>query len=115
MKIRMITNSRFFRFKHWSLIGLTLLIVAIAIVFNLFGIYLTGSLESWIAWLAGSYWYFFAWRVVVYVAVVLGWVWMRKRIFAREPDSRRRINRAEIAFAATIVLMEIVRSQPHLA
>lgn len=115
MRIRMIKISRFFQFKYWGFIGLTLLIMAVAIFFNLFGIYLTGSLESWVVWRADSYWYFFAWRVALYVAMIAGWVWIRRRVYAREPGSRRRLNRAAIAFAGTIVLMEIVRSQPHWA
>jgi hypothetical protein len=115
MKIRMITNNRFFRFKFWRLIGVTLLIMAIAIIFNLFGIYLTGGLGNWIVWLADSYWYFFVWRMVLYVALVWGWVTLRRRILAREPDSRRRVFPVEIAVVGTFLLMEVIRSQPYWA
>lgn len=50
----------------------------------------------------------FLWRLCIYVATGYGWMWMRRRLQAREPgaDSRRRLLTAEIAAVITICLLE---------
>lgn len=48
------------------------------------------------------------WRLCLYGATVYGWVWMRRRLLAREEDAqaRRRLVRSEIAGVVAIVALE---------
>ena len=88
------------------------LIVAAAVGANVAGINLVGSVAGWERWLAASAGYFFIWRLGVYGATAYGWLWMRRRVLAREDQSgtdgqaRRRLIRAEIAGVAAIVALE---------
>ena len=83
-------------------------IVAAAVGANVAGIYLVGSVAGWERWMSASAGYFLGWRICLYAATVYGWLWMRRRLLAREsaPDARRRLVRAEIAGAIAIVALE---------
>ncbi|HHG5368212.1 TPA: hypothetical protein ACPWM7_005145 [Pseudomonas aeruginosa] len=87
-------------------------IVAAAVGANIAGIYLVGSVGGWERWLAASAGYFFIWRLCLYGATAYGWVWMRRRLLAREDQdgadgqARRRLMRSEIAGAVAIVVLE---------
>jgi len=52
--------------------------------------------------------YFFLWRLCLYGATGYGWIWMRRRLLARESgtEARRRLLRAEVAGVAGIVALE---------
>ncbi|ABE31775.1 putative membrane protein [Paraburkholderia xenovorans LB400] len=84
------------------------LVVAAAVGANVAGIYLVGSVAAWEHWLAASAGYFFIWRLCLYGATVYGWVWMRRRLLAREDNAqaRRRLIRAEVAGVVAIVALE---------
>ncbi len=86
----------------------TALIVAAALAANVAGIYLVGSVAGWERWLAAASGYFLVWRLCLYSATAYGWVWMRRRLLARETDAqaRRRMVRSEIAGVAAIVALE---------
>ena len=87
---------------------LAVVIIAAAVGANLVGIYLVGSVAGWERWLAASAGYFLVWRLCLYGATVYGWVWMRRRLLAREEDAqaRRRLVRSEIAGVVAIVALE---------
>jgi len=87
---------------------LAVVIIAAAVGANLVGIYLVGSVAGWERWLAASAGYFPVWRLCLYGATVYGWVWMRRRLLAREEDAqaRRRLVRSEIAGVVAIVALE---------
>lgn len=84
------------------------LIVAAAVVANVAGIYLLGSVAGWEAWLAATAGYFLVWRLCLYGATIYGWVWMRRRLLTREVDAqaRRRLARTEIMGGVAIVALE---------
>lgn len=88
------------------------LIVAAAVGANVVGIYLIGSVAGWERWLAASAGYFFIWRLCLYGATAYGWIWMRRRLLAREDQSgtdrqaRRRLIRAEVAAVVAMVALE---------
>ncbi|VFR85182.1 FIG00958347: hypothetical protein [plant metagenome] len=90
----------------------TVVIVAAAAGANIAGIYLVGSVAGWERWLAASAGYFFIWRLCLYGATAYGWVWMRRRLLAREDQdgtdgqARRRLMRSEIAGVVAIVVLE---------
>ncbi|KWT88522.1 MULTISPECIES: hypothetical protein [Pseudomonadota] len=90
----------------------TVVIVAAAVVANIAGIYLVGSVAGWERWLAASAEYFFVWRLCLYGATAYGWVWMRRRLLAREDQdgtdgqARRRLVRSEVAGVVAIVVLE---------
>ena len=83
-------------------------LVAAAVGANIAGIYLVGSVAGWERWLAAASGYFFVWRLCLYGATVYGWLWMRRRLLAREEDAqaRRRLVRSEIAGVVAIVALE---------
>ncbi|EER60860.1 conserved hypothetical protein [Acidovorax delafieldii 2AN] len=85
------------------------LVVAAAVGVNVAGIYLVGSVAAWERWLAASAGYFFIWRLCLYGATAYGWMWMRRRLLAREADdaqARRRLVRSEVAGVVAIVALE---------
>ncbi len=83
-------------------------LLAAAVGANVAGIYLVGSVAGWERWLAAAAGYFLVWRLCLYGATAYGWVWMRRRLLAREDDAqaRRRLVRSEIAGAVAIVALE---------
>lgn len=85
-----------------------LAIVALAVAANFAGIYLVGSIAAWERWLTAASGYFLVWRLCLYGATAYGWIWMRRRLLAREADAqaRRRLIRAEIAGIAAIAALE---------
>ncbi|CAM5782223.1 hypothetical protein [Pigmentiphaga daeguensis] len=90
----------------------TVVIVATAVGANVVGIYLVGSVAGWEQWLAAAAGYFLVWRLCLYGATAYGWVWMRRRLLAREAQNnadgqaRRRLVRSEIASVIAIVALE---------
>ena len=90
----------------------TVAIVAAAVGANVVGIYLVGSVAGWEQWLAATAGYFLVWRLCLYGATAYGWVWMRRRLLAREDQNgadrqaRRRLVRSEIAGVVAIMVLE---------
>ncbi|EOX6785678.1 hypothetical protein ACPU7Y_000495 [Pseudomonas aeruginosa] len=86
----------------------TVAIFAAAVGANVAGIYLVGSVAGWERWLSAAAGYFLLWRLCLYGATAYGWLWMRRRLLAREADAqaRRRLLRSEIAGVVAIVALE---------
>ncbi|EOX9654805.1 MULTISPECIES: hypothetical protein [Pseudomonas aeruginosa group] len=86
----------------------TVVLAAVAVGANIVGIYLVGSVAGWERWLAAAAGYFLVWRLCLYGATAYGWVWMRRRLLAREDDAqaRRRLVRSEVAGVVAIVALE---------
>lgn len=86
----------------------TMVLAVVAVGANIVGIYLVGSVAGWERWLAAAAGYFLVWRLCLYGATAYGWVWMRRRLLAREDDAqaRRRLVRSEIAGVVAIVALE---------
>ena len=90
----------------------TVVLVAAAVGANVVGIYLVGSVAGWEQWLAATAGYFLVWRLCLYGATAYGWVWMRRRLLAREDQNgadrqaRRRLVRSEIAGVVAIMVLE---------
>ncbi|MCW3662516.1 hypothetical protein [Burkholderia cenocepacia] len=90
----------------------TVVIVIAAVGANVAGIYLVGSVAGWEHWLAATAGYFLVWRLCLYGTTAYGWVWMRRRLLAREAypaavqQARRRLLRSEIAGIVAIVALE---------
>ncbi|HCF1530072.1 TPA: hypothetical protein ACRL9G_002042 [Pseudomonas aeruginosa] len=87
----------------------TVVLVAAAVGANIVGISLVGSVAGWERWLAAASGYFLVWRLCLYGATVYGWMWMRRRVLARDTDdtqARRRLVRSEIAGVIAIVALE---------
>jgi hypothetical protein len=90
-----------------ALLG-ALAVLVIALVINVVGIRITGSVGAWSHWLHQHLVHFAVWRGVLYGATACGWWWMRRRLLRREPDAatRARLARAEIASVIAIVALE---------
>ena len=103
LRLRWLFNRRTRRALLWTLILLTLAVAA-----NVAGIFLMGSVAGWERWMAQSSGYFLLWRLCLYGATAYGWLWMRRRLLAREPgaEARRRLIRAEVAGAVVMVALE---------
>lgn len=85
-----------------------LLFIAAAAITNLVGIRMAGDIQSWEAWLRQQSLWFLIWRLVLYAGIVAGWIWMRRRVLAREPDGAtgQRLRRLEIAAVTAFVMLE---------
>ena len=104
LRPRWLFNRRAMKALLW-----TVLLVAAAVGANIVGIYLVGSVANWERWLAAASGYFLVWRLCLYGATAYGWMWMRRRLLAREGDdgqARRRLVRSEIAGVVAIVVLE---------
>ena len=107
LRPRWLFNRRAMKALLW-----TVLLVAAAVGANIVGIYLVGSVANWERWLAATAGYFLVWRMCLYGATAYGWVWMRRRLLAREAQSgadkqaRRRLVRSEIAGVIAIMALE---------
>ena len=103
LRPRWLLNRRAAKALLW-----TVVLVAAAVGANVVGIYLVGSVASWELWLTATAGYFLVWRLCLYGATAYGWVWMRRRLLAREDDAqaRRRLVRSEIAGVVAIVALE---------
>lgn len=100
------------RSQHWLrraglvLLWAILLLVA-TVAANVVGIHLAGGIEGWQQWLTEHTGHFLAWRLLLYAGTVWGWLWMRHRVLACEPETGRHLLRAEIAAIATVAALEI--------
>ena len=107
LRPRWLLNRRAAKALLWT-VGL----VAATVGANIAGIYLAGSVDNWERWLTAAAGYFLVWRLCLYGATAYGWVWMRRRLLAREAQrgadrqARRRLLRSEIAGIAAIVVLE---------
>lgn len=108
-----IRNNRIFRFKYWGLIAWSMVIISVAVFFNLYGIYLLDNLENWQAWRAETYGYFLTWRLAVYAFIVRGWIPIRKQMMEREPEMSWRLKRMEVVITFATILFEVSRAQAH--
>ncbi|WP_137823480.1 hypothetical protein [Pseudomonas sp. D(2018)] len=86
-----------------------LLVLLAAVAANVVGLHLAGGIEGWQAWLTAHSNHFLAWRLLLYASTACGWLWMRRRVLAREPDAgtRRRLLRAEMAAVVAVAAVEI--------
>ncbi|MGP6112125.1 hypothetical protein [Pseudomonas aeruginosa] len=93
--------------------GLVLLWVILALLAavaaNVIGIHLAGGIDGWQAWLTAHSTHFLAWRLLLYAGTAYGWIWMRRRVLAREPDAgtRRCLLRAELAAVIAVAALEL--------
>ncbi len=75
---------------------------------NLAGIGMVGDVHTWEQWMRKHSVWFLIWRLTLYAGTVAGWIWMRKRLLAREPDraTGQRLLRLEIAAVAAFLVLE---------
>lgn len=103
-RLRWLLNRR----VAFALLWMALLLIA-AVVANLVGIRLAGSIEHWQQWMNAHAGHFLVWRLLLYAGTVWGWLWMRRRLLAREPEgsARTRLVRVEVAAVLAVVTLEI--------
>lgn len=99
---------RLFNWRAARALLWTVLLLVVAVAANVAGIYLLGSIAGWEQWLAEVSGFFLLWRLCLYGATAYGWVWMRRRLLARQSDAhtRRRLLRTEIAGSLALVALE---------
>lgn len=94
-----------------SLFGLMM----VAFFINMIGISITGTVENWQHYLTKNARYFLMWRLTVYGLVIVGWLWAKKRLIAREyaqdkpsmTSFKQRILRIELATAIAFIALEV--------
>lgn len=80
------------------------LVIGMAIVVNLVGIGLIGSMADWHGWLRAHAGHFLVWRLCLYTALAFGW-WRLLRQHALTAD-RTQLRRTEAATVIVIFLLE---------
>ncbi len=92
----------------------TLLLLATAIIVNLLGIRVAGSVENWQRWMSEHAAVFLIWRLMLYAFTMYGWIWMRRRLLAREPgaSTQQRLRRAELSAVLAVILLETSQFLP---
>lgn len=90
-----------------ALLWAVLLLIAAAVV-NAVGIRIAGGIEGWQRWMAAQSGAFLAWRLLLYAVTAWGWLWMRRRLRAREPERAAglRLLRAEVAAIVAVIALE---------
>ena len=85
-----------------------MLLLVAAVAVNVVGIRIAGGIEGWQRWMDAHAGVFLAWRLLLYGVTVWGWLWMRRRLRAREPDriAGQRLLRVEIAAVVAVVALE---------
>lgn len=85
-----------------------LLFLGAAIVINLVGIRMVGDVYAWEQWMRKHSVWFLIWRLTLYTGTVTAWIWMRKRLLAREPAraTGQRLLRLEIAAVIAFLVLE---------
>ncbi|GFE79146.1 hypothetical protein GCM10011487_11460 [Steroidobacter agaridevorans] len=83
--------------------------VLAAAAINVLGIWLTGDVKGWTAWLHEHAGYFAVWRGILYAITALGWWWMCGRVLRRESnaETRTRLRRAEIGAVLAVAALEV--------
>ncbi|VFR32001.1 hypothetical protein ANK1_4054 [plant metagenome] len=83
-------------------------VLVLAIAVNVIGIRIAGSIEGWERWMEAHAGFFLVWRLLLYGGTAWGWIWMRRRLRAREPDSTtaQRLLRLEIAAVVALLILE---------
>ncbi|GLU39212.1 hypothetical protein [Pseudomonas sp. NBRC 100443] len=111
---RTLQCPRWLRRKGALLAGGILLLAVIAVI-NAIGLRLAGSALTWQAWLTTHSSDFLAWRILLYATTARGWLWMRKRVLAREPDPATRLQLlcAEFAAVAALAVLEVSSLVQH--
>lgn len=83
----------------------TSLLFLLAFAVNAVGIYLAGGAVAWLQFLDEYRLYFFVWRLFLYATTAAGWLWARRRLLQRDPDSRLSVQFMErIALPLALVL-----------
>jgi len=81
------------------------LVFLLAFAVNAVGIYLAGSAVAWLQWLDQYRLHFLAWRLCLYTATAGGWIWARRRLLQRHPESRLLVRFMErIALPLTLLI-----------
>lgn len=78
------------------------------VLINVIGIALAGNVGRWQAWMASHATSFLAWRLILYANIGAGWVWMHRRVLAREPgrETEWRLARVEVTCILVVILLE---------
>jgi hypothetical protein len=107
MKFPRIFNRSLARCLIWCAV-----VVGVAFLVNAVGLALVGDVKHWSQWLQGNAWVFFCWRLVIYAGVAWGWLWMRRRVLAREDsvETRQRLRRVEVGSVFVLVLLEAMNA-----
>lgn len=102
--------ERFGRFFSRARVALAwcLTVIGMAILANMIGIRLVGSVAGWVRWLETHAGFFLVWRLLLYGVIALGWLWIRKRLLQREPatETAWRLMRIEVASILVVALLE---------
>lgn len=91
-----------------------LLVIVVALGVCIAGVQVTGDIEQWESWLTKYAPVFLLWRLALYAGLIYGWLWMRKRVIAREQGQvKRRLLVSEFCALAVLIVMEVTNWLAH--
>lgn len=85
-----------------------LVLLIASLLANLVGIHLMGDVAGWQHWLNAHSGALLGWRLLLYAGTAWGWLWMRGRLRAREPNriASSRLLRVEVAAVLMLIALE---------
>ncbi|MGL4667647.1 MAG: hypothetical protein ACRCWR_06930 [Saezia sp.] len=111
--LRWLLNKRVVKQVAWGLLWI-ILVILVSVGVSIAGVHLAGDIAKWGDFLKQYASVFLLWRVFLYAGLVYGWLWMRKRVIAREAShgcdetqAKRRLLVCEVCTAMAILVMEV--------
>ncbi|OWB31486.1 hypothetical protein [Xanthomonas oryzae] len=84
-------------------------LVSVAFAANVLGIRLLGGVDAWAMWLKAHAWYFFAWRLLLYGAITVGWCRIHKNA-SEQGRSKHDVMRLRLAAAGVLAVMIVAEA-----
>lgn len=84
-----------------------LLLFLLALTFNVIGIQLAGGAVEWLQWLDKHKLHLLIWRLGVYIVISGGWMWARRRLLLRTPETRQITHLVEWIALPLVLLLEL--------
>lgn len=103
-----LSSAMSFLGKGTKTIACLLLLGVVAIAISAVMFRLVGGVQAWQSWRTEHYWHLLAWRMTLYIGLVVGWVTLKARFRKQEGEQgNKRLHRVEILAVLLVLLIEL--------